>query len=168
MNHITTATASMLNKLIEVNRDSFFAYQEAESHIESVELRGYFNVVSQERLRFGQELLFELFKTDGEIGDGLNAAERPLPWRTIKGHFIAQNNRFILRELERLESWALKRYDRALNADLTPELRALIERQAADCHRIYQHIHTQREALPQKQRAPGRALAPPSKTPVAQ
>lgn len=164
MNHITAATASALNKLIDVNRDGFFAYQEAEQHIKSVELQGYFNLVGQERLRFGQELFLELFKTDCElVTSGLNTAERPLPWRIIKGRFIGQSDQLILRELDRLETWALNRYDKALKADLALELQLLLERQVAEWHRVHRHLQAHRvELLPPNQSVVERAMATPN------
>ena len=144
MNKLNPMAVSLLNNLVEVCRDGYSAYQEAMRCIKSAELKGYFNVVSQERLRFGQELLVELFKSDGALGrHGLNTLERPLPWQVAEHRLHGQDDKFILRELARLEDGSLKLYETARRKQWPAELHALLERQCAEVMRVHDHMQAE-------------------------
>lgn len=141
MNKLDQAAVSLLNNLVEICRDGYFAYREALHCIKSAELQGYFNLVSQERMRFGQELLLELFKSDGELGrHSPHTLERPLPWQVVEHRLRNQEDKFVLRELARLEDGSLKLYDSARRKEWPAELRALLERQCADIKRVRDHV----------------------------
>lgn len=148
MTHIVPAAATALNNLIEAYRDGYFAHQEAATHLHTEALRNYCHLVSQERTRFGCELLQEVFKADTELGScGLNVGERPLPWRIVKGHFIGQDELFILTELEKLENWTQQILDALLATELAPDLRTLVDRQLIECCRVRDYVGGQRIKL---------------------
>lgn len=144
MKKLDPSTVSLLNHLIEVCRDGYFAYQVAKRYVKSAELQGYFNLVSQERLRFGQELLLELFKSDGELGGrGRTTVVRPLPWQVAEHRLCGQDDKFILRELVCLEDGALKLYETARRKPLLAELRGLLKRQYEDTKRVRNYVQTE-------------------------
>jgi len=147
VNKLDPIAISLLNNLVEVCRDGYFAYAAAKQQIKSAELQGYFNLVSLERLRYGQQLLLELFKTDGEWGKhGLHVLERPLPWQVAAHRFHQQDDKFILRELARLEDFSLKQYEIACRIPWPTELRALLESHYTDLKRVHQHIQAEAAA----------------------
>ena len=122
---------SVLDDLIETNRDGQDGYRDAAEHVKDPELRNFFNQQSTERARFAGELENEVQrlgehdpKRKGSASGALHRA-----WLDLKAN-LGGGDQAILNSVEQGEDTAKKAYEKAIGQPLPQNLMAIIRRQA--------------------------------------
>jgi uncharacterized protein (TIGR02284 family) len=130
--HIDNSTViSVLEKLIETNRNAQEGYRDAAEHIKDMQLRAFFNEQSTERANFAGELENEVIrhgKHDPERSGNL-AGVLHRRWIDLKTAMGAGDHA-ILSWLESGEDVSKKEYEEAINGNLPEDLKSILRRQA--------------------------------------
>jgi uncharacterized protein (TIGR02284 family) len=118
-----------LNELVQITEDSHEGYRgSAESAVES-DLKALFNDLSAQRGAMVRELQAKVAANGGvpaESGTLLGTAHRA--FTGLKAAVLGNDRQGILREIERGEGEAVRRYERTLERDLPPDVSAIIGR----------------------------------------
>jgi uncharacterized protein (TIGR02284 family) len=121
---------STLNDLIETSRDGEQGFSLAAKDAKDPELTAVFNEGAQSCREAVTELQNEVRKLGADpeqSGTVKGAAHRG--WVNMKSAVTGRDSKAILEECERGEDYAKERYAEALQADLPPPVRSLVERQ---------------------------------------
>lgn len=124
------ATISTLNTLIETCEDGAKGFRTAAEGVNDRSIRDLFNTYASERERFAGELQSEVRKLGGTPEDGgsvSGALHRG--WTNIKSAVTGRSDSAIVAEAERGEDVAVESYQKALQADLPADVRAIVQRQ---------------------------------------
>jgi uncharacterized protein (TIGR02284 family) len=142
-----TNAVSVIENLIETNKDGQKGYQDAASHVKRGDLKAYFNEQSLERARFAGELQEErirLGKTDkkdsGSVAGSLHRA-----WIDTKVSMGAGDTA-ILDSVEAGEDRAKEAYQKAVTDDLPENIAQLVRRQAASVQQAHDKVKSLRDA----------------------
>jgi uncharacterized protein (TIGR02284 family) len=144
-----TDTAMLLNDLIATSHDGEMGYAKAAKNVDDPRLKSVF-VEGAMRCREGARELearvrdMGLKPTDG--GSFVGAVHRG--WMGLRTRATDHDPRTILQECERGEDFAKARYEMALQEDLPPDLRDVIEEQYAGVLQNYIRVRELRNALP--------------------
>ncbi|MGH9631780.1 MAG: ferritin-like domain-containing protein [Bryobacteraceae bacterium] len=130
---------SVLNDLIEIGRDAEEGFKKAADAVKDNHLRSTFLDLSQQRAQFVTQLQAQVESAGGAPGAPL--AHRG--WIGLKAAVTGGDESAIVSECERGEDQAVSSYRKALNEDLPPEIRTLVEAQATQV----QHAHDRIRAL---------------------
>lgn len=137
---------SVVENLIETNRDGQKGYQDAAEHVKRPDLKAYFNEQSMERGRFAQELQAELAKqgkpdkkVSGSAGGAMHRA-----WIDTKVA-LGGGDKTILESVEAGEDKAKDTYNKALNGALPASLTEIVRRQAASVQRAHDKVRMLRD-----------------------
>lgn len=121
---------SVLEKLIQTNRDAQEGYRDAAEHLKDTQLRAFFNQQSTERANFAGELeneLIRLGKHDperkGTIGGAMHRR-----WVDLKAA-VGAGDHSILESVESGEDTAKKQYEEALNDKLPEDIKGMLRQQ---------------------------------------
>ena len=121
---------SVLNNLIQVNKDGENGYNEAAQGVKSSDLKDLFIRYSQQRSQFAGELQDEVRKIGGDPEtSGSLTASLHRGWIDIKSAVTGQDETAILSECERGDDNAVENYQNALKEALPSEVNSVIERQ---------------------------------------
>ena len=142
---------SVLNNLIETCKDGQNGFQTAAEGVKRSELKTLFGQYSQQRAQFAGELQNEVLRLGGDPAEtGSVAATLHRGWINIKSAVTGEDENAILAEAERGEDMAVANYKDALaDANLPSDVRAIIERQAAqvkDAHDRIRNLERATEA----------------------
>jgi uncharacterized protein (TIGR02284 family) len=132
---------SVVEALIETNKDAQNGYQDAASHVKRNDLKAYFNEQSTERGRFAQELQTELPKL-GEPGkkvSGSASAAMHRAWIDTKVA-LGAGDKSILESVEKGEDNAKGTYQKALSGSLPGGLTEIVRRQAASVQKAHDKV----------------------------
>jgi uncharacterized protein (TIGR02284 family) len=137
---------SVVENLIETNRDGQKGYKEAAEHVKRPDLKTYFNEQSMERGRFAMELQAELAKlgkpdkkVSGSAGGAMQRA-----WIDTKVA-LGGGDKSILESLEAGEDKAKDTYNKALSGALPASLTEIVRRQAASVQRAHDKVKMLRD-----------------------
>ncbi len=132
-----------LNNLIQTCRDGERGFRAAAERVDDPDARALFADYSSERREFASQLQEEVRRLGGSPrhGDSI-AGELRRTWMEIKDD-VGRDDRLLIAEAERGEDVAVARYQQALDGDLPPSSRILVERQ----YRQVQHAHDRVRAL---------------------
>jgi uncharacterized protein (TIGR02284 family) len=137
---------SVVENLIETNRDAQKGYQDAAQHVKALDLKTFFNEQSAERARFAQELQAELAKlgkpdkkVSGSAGGALHRA-----WIDTKAN-LGGGDKTILESMEAGEDKAKDTYNKALSGTLLPSLAEIVRRQAVSVQRAHDRVRMLRD-----------------------
>jgi uncharacterized protein (TIGR02284 family) len=137
---------SVVENLIETNRDAQKGYQDAAQHVKAPDLKTFFNEQSAERARFAQELQAELAKlgkpdkkVSGSAGGALHRA-----WIDTKAN-LGGGDKTILESVEGGEDKAKDTYNKALSGTLPPSLAEIVRRQAVSVQRAHDRVRMLRD-----------------------
>jgi uncharacterized protein (TIGR02284 family) len=137
---------SVLEDLIETNKDGQKGYQDAAAHVKQSDLKTYFNEQSLERARFAGELQEErirLGETDkkdsGSVAGALHRA-----WIDTKVG-LGAGDTAILESVETGEDRAKEAYEKAVTADLPENIAQVVRRQAASVQKAHDQVRSLRE-----------------------
>src|SRR5437879_12880656 len=120
---------SVIEKLIETNRDGEKGYKDAAEHIKRPDLKAFFIEQSTEGGRFARELEAELARLGkpGKKESGSVAGAMHRAWIDTKAN-LGGGDRTILESVERGEHSAKEAYEKALNASLASEVHVIVRR----------------------------------------
>jgi len=123
---------SVLQKLIETDRNAQEGFRTAAEHVKNAELKQFFNLQSLERAQFAGELeniVQRLGKHDPDrtpgVGGKLHSA-----WMDIKSA-LGGGDHAILSSVEAGEDAAKKEYENAIKSELPVDIREVVARQSA-------------------------------------
>ena len=137
---------STLEQLVETCRDGQNGYLDAAQHIKDPDIRGWFNLQSQERARFSGELENEIQRLGKHDPDRKGSVSGTLhrKWFELKEK-ISHSDESVLSEVERGEDNAKHNYEEALKKDLPADIRSIIERQAQSVFAAHDRAKTLRD-----------------------
>ena len=137
---------SVVENLIETNRDGQKGYQDAAEHVKRPDLKTYFSEQSMERARFAQELQTDLAKLgkpekkiSGSAGGAMHRA-----WIDTKVA-LGGGDKTILESLESGEDKARDTYNKALSGTLPASLTEIVRRQAVSVQRAHDKVRMLRD-----------------------
>lgn len=130
--HIDNETViSVLQKLVETNRNAQEGYIDAAEHIKDTQLRAFFNQQATERANFAGELENEIIRhgkhdpsRSGTVGGLIHRR-----WIDLKAA-MGGGDHSILSSVESGEDAAKKEYEEAINGNLPEDLKEILRRQA--------------------------------------
>jgi uncharacterized protein (TIGR02284 family) len=137
---------SVVENLIETNRDGQKGYKEAAEHVKRPDLKAYFNEQSIERGRFAMELqadLAKLGKPDKTVSGSAGGAMRRA-WIDTKVA-LGGGDKTILESVEAGEDNAKDTYNKALSGTLPPSLMEMVRRQADSVQRAHDKVRMLRD-----------------------
>jgi uncharacterized protein (TIGR02284 family) len=121
---------SVLNDLIETNKDGEQGFRTAAEHVENSELKTLFNILAQQRARFGSELNNEVLRRGGDPAKtGHVSGKIHRGWINLKSAVTGKSEKAIVDECERGEDSAKHNYEDALKKSLPSDLLSIIETQ---------------------------------------
>lgn len=123
-------TISTLNDLIEASKDGEYGFRSSAEHIQTADIKQLFMRRAEDCRHAAAELaalVQQLGGTAEDSGSASGALHRG--WVAVKSTLSGRSEKAILEEAERGEDTAMERYRSALERDLPPEARALVERQ---------------------------------------
>ncbi len=138
---------SVLENLIETNKDGQKGYQDAATHVKRADLKTYFNEQSLERSRFAGELeaeLVRLGKPDKKVsGSATGTMHRA--WLDTKVA-LGGGDKTILESVEAGEDRAKEAYEKAVTGDLPENIAQVARRQAAAVERAHDKVKMLRDS----------------------
>lgn len=137
---------SVLEKLIQLCRDSQEGYRDAAEHVKSAELRNLFNRVSTTRAEFAGELENEVIRLGKHDPDrtATTAGALHRRWVDLKVA-VGGGDHSILSSLESGEDSAKKAYADALNDNLPQDIKDILRRQSQEVFSTHDRIRTLRD-----------------------
>jgi uncharacterized protein (TIGR02284 family) len=140
-----TEILNLLQDLIQTCKDGETGYAHAAGIATDPRLKAYFSDQSLERARFVQELKSEAQRM-GENPDTSSSVAGTLHrvWFEAKVD-VGLGDKAILDSVEQGEDSAKKAYEKALSADLPPELRDIIQLQAKSVFAAHDHVRDLRD-----------------------
>ncbi len=138
---------SVVENLIETNKDGQKGYQDAAQHVKRSDLKAYFNEQSLERARFAGELeteLVRLGKPDKKVSGSASAAMHRA-WIDTKVA-LGGGDKTILESVEKGEDDAKDTYNKALTGSLPGNLMEIVRRQAASVQRAHDKVKMLRDS----------------------
>lgn len=122
--------ASTLNQLIQTCKDGENGFHAAAEGLDDLNLQHLLESYSQQRSEFAAELQLEVTRLDhNPATSGHTAAALHRSWIEIKSVVTGRDEGAIIAECERGEDHAVKVYEQALSLTLSPDLKAMVERQ---------------------------------------
>ena len=120
----------VLNELIETSKDGEKGFRKAAEDAHDPELKSLF-AEGARRCREGAAELQGVVRSLGEAPEksGSVAGALHRGWVSLKEAVASRDDKAILEEVERGEDYAKSRYLKALERDLPPDLRVIVERQ---------------------------------------
>ena len=136
--------------LIETLEDGEGGYAKGAEKLadsDTPELAAQFREFSQQRARFSSELR-AMAQNYGDhiVESGSVAAAIHRGWMGLKDALAGSDPKGVLDAAEQGEDHAVKEYDKALASDISPALRAVVERQRADVKAAHDTVRSLRDA----------------------
>jgi len=142
----TQALVLVLNGLIEVASDGARMFTLATSDALDPDYKALFAQHSHERTQFMRELQIAVRSLGGNPQDrGTLEGALLRAWMDVKAAVAVREDYAVLREVERAEQNARKRYARALTLDLGGDVKALVERQYSAVSRSHDRMRALRQ-----------------------
>lgn len=142
--------ATVTKELIETLEDGRNGFEKATERIASTDaahLASTFERFAQQRAQFSAELR-QLAASWGENvdSDGTVAAKVHRGWLTVKDALSGSDAKGVLSAAETGEDHTVSEYEKALKDDISPALRAVVERQFTDVRAAHDEIKRLRDA----------------------
>lgn len=142
----TKDVADLLNDLIENSRDGALGFAECAKHVQSQELKSLFTERSAACERAAQELESCLARYGGRADSGGTAAGAlHRGWVSLRGNLSTHSDLAMLEECERGEDAGVARYRNALQKELPPDVREVLQRHYDGARRTHDQIKALRE-----------------------
>lgn len=150
----TDKAVDTLNGLIETARDGENGFKTAADGAESTELKRLFSEYSAQRGAMATELSQVVATLGGEPHEtGHVAGALHRGWINIKTAVAGNDDKAILEECERGEDYAKQKFTEALKEPLPANVRAVVERMAADVKQAHDRVRDLRDAERAKAKA---------------
>jgi len=138
---------SVLNDLIETNKDGEQGFRTAAEHVTNSELKTLFNIFAQQRARFASELNSEVLRRGGDPAKtGHMSATLHRGWIDLKSAVTGKSEKAIVDECERGEDSAKSNYEDALKKSLPSDLLSIIETQYLDVKAAHDSVRDLKRA----------------------
>ena len=143
---VDAAVTKDLIETLEDGREGFAQGAEKLDDSDS-ELAAIFRRFSAQRASFLTELQ-DLARSYGDRIDesGSVAATLHRGWMSLKDALTGSSPSGVLDAAEQGEDHAVKEYDKALGSELSPELRAVVERQSAEVRAAHDEVRSLRDS----------------------
>jgi uncharacterized protein (TIGR02284 family) len=139
-------TRSILNDLIETNKDADQGFRDSAEKLKDPEIRTLFLNFSRERAHFAGELQQEVTRLGGEPAtSGSTAGALHRGWIGLKAALTGDNEHSILEEAERGEDAAVKNYREALAKNLPADLHAIVSQQYRSIQQAHNRVRDLRD-----------------------
>ena len=136
-----------LIETLEDGKDGFAKAAEKLVETDAPELAVTFRQFSEQRAAFAAELTAMAASYGDRIDEsGSVAAAVHRGWMGLKDALAGSDSEGVLDAAEGGEDHVLKEYDKALDADISPELRTVVERQRADVQAAHDTVRSLRDA----------------------
>ena len=137
---------STLNELVATCRDGEEGFHAAAEAAGNPELRGLFLTYAQQRADFRAELEEEIRRLGGDPSThGSVAGSLHCGWMSVRSAVGGGNDDSVVAEAERGEDSARRAWEAALDRDLPPAIRAMVERQYGRIKEAHDRVRTLRE-----------------------
>jgi uncharacterized protein (TIGR02284 family) len=135
-----------LNDLIETSKDGEYGFRASAEYVKDGALRQSFQRRADECRTAAAELQAIVASLGGKAEDGgTTGGALHRGWVAVKGTLAGYTDKAILEETESGEDSALESYRKALEADLTPDVRSVVERQYEGVKRNHVEIRRLRD-----------------------
>ncbi|MDQ6675999.1 MAG: PA2169 family four-helix-bundle protein [Acidobacteriota bacterium] len=139
---------SVLNDLIETNKDGEQGFRTAAESVNNTELKTLFNMYAQQRARFGSELNNEVLRRGGDPAkSGHASAALHRGWIDVKQAITGKSETAVVDECERGEDAAKGNYEDALKKTLPSDLLSLVESQYREVKAAHDKISGMKHSL---------------------
>jgi uncharacterized protein (TIGR02284 family) len=148
MEHKAEDHISVLQKLIEIDRNAQEGFRTAAERVKDSSLRHFFNEQSLERAQFAGELeniVQRLGKHDPDRAPGMGGKLHSV-WMDIKSA-LGGGDHAILSSVETGEDKAKKEYEDAIKAELPVDIREVVARQSARVISTHDRVRALRDQL---------------------
>ncbi|WP_304640663.1 PA2169 family four-helix-bundle protein [Pseudomonas sp.] len=126
----TKDVIEVLNDLIETSKDGEAGFKTCADDAERLELKNLFSKRAEECGKAAAELQSIVVQLGGKPEDSTSVSgDLHRRWVDIKSAITGKDDQAVLNECERGEDVAKKSYKRALEKDLPPEIRQVVQRQ---------------------------------------
>jgi uncharacterized protein (TIGR02284 family) len=139
---------STINNLIETLKDGQEGFKQAAEGVKDPQLKLLFNEYSQQRSQFATELQSQarsLGESDPETSSSAAGALHR-SWINLKSAVTRGDDHAILAECERGEDSAVEEYKKAINDNLSAQLREIVSRQYSEIKNTHDRIRKLRDA----------------------
>ncbi len=135
-----------LNDLIETSKDGEYGFRTSAEYLKDASLKQSFLARAEECRMAAAELQEQVVRLGGKAEDsGSAAGAMHRGWAAVKGTLAGYTDKAILEETERGEDSALASYRKALDDELPPDVRVLVERQFEGVKRNHLQVRTARD-----------------------
>ncbi len=137
---------SVLEKLIETNRDGQNGYRDAAEHLTNLEIREFFNEQSTMRAQFAGELENEVIRLGKHDPDrkGSPTAALHRRWIDLKAS-LGGGDHSILSSVESAEDSAKHEYQDAIRDNLPADIIEILDRQFQSISAAHDHVKMLRD-----------------------
>jgi uncharacterized protein (TIGR02284 family) len=143
---------STLNRLIENCKDGEMGFRTCADGASNLELKSLFEERAQGCAQAALDLQEQVRRLGGLPDEGGSASGvLHRVWVDLRSAVTGTDDQTILAELERGEDVAVNRYRSALEEDLPPDIRNLVERQLQGAARNYDEIRNLHDCYRQRQ-----------------
>ena len=138
----------IIDDLIETLKDGQEGFKQAAESVKDPQLKSLFSEYSQQRARFAVELRSKAQSPDEReskmSGSAAGALHRG--WINLKSAVTKGDGHAILAECERGEDSAVEQYKKAVDDNLSAQLREIVSRQYAEIKKAHDRIRNLRDA----------------------
>lgn len=139
----------VLNELIETCKDGEYGFNSCAEHAKAAELKSIFASRADECRRAAEELQSQVMACGGKPEDsGTAAGALHRGWVAARSALTGYDDRAMLDECERGEDVAKRKYRKALEQSLPPDIRSLVERHMAGVQANHDQIKSLRDRYP--------------------
>ena len=143
----TENTIDTLNDLIETCKDGEYGFRSSGEHVRQDQLKTLLMRRSAECGQAARDLQAVVARLGGSAEDsGSVAGAAHRGWVAVKATLAGYTDLAILEEIERGEDIALQSYRSALDNDLPPDVRSVVERQYEGVKRNHAEVRTLRDS----------------------
>ena len=143
----TKDTIAVLNDLIETSKDGEKGFLECAEDLRDPQLKSTMNQRARECATAAAELQQLVRSLGGNPEDSTSmAADMHRRWVDLKAMITGKDDEAILNECERGEDVAVKSYRKALEQELPPQIRSVVERQYLGVQRNHDQVKALRDA----------------------
>src|SRR6266566_3704124 len=139
---------STINNLIETLKDGQEGFKQAAESVKSPQLKSLFNDYSQQRSRFATELQSQARSLGEPKSETSSTAAGALHrgWINLKSAVTRGDDHAILAECERGEDSAVNEYKKAIDDNLSAQIREIVSRQYTEIKKAHDRITNLRDA----------------------
>ena len=143
----TKDVISVLNDLIETSKDGEAGFKVCAEDAERLELKNLFSSRAQECGKAAAELQSLVVQLGGDPEDSTSVSgDLHRRWVDLKSAITGKDDQAVLNECERGEDVAKKSYQKALEKDLPPQIREVVQRQYEGVLRNHDQVKALRDS----------------------